>query len=62
MADEPTAALDSHTGQKVMELLCTLAKEERCTILMATHDSRTVDFADRTVLLEDGRIREGIMG
>jgi putative ABC transport system ATP-binding protein len=62
MADEPTAALDSHTGQKVMELLCTLAKEERCTILMATHDPRTVDFADRTVLLEDGRIREGIMG
>lgn len=54
MADEPTAALDSHSGHAVIELLRTLAKEEGCTVLIVTHDSRIVDVADRVVYLEDG--------
>jgi putative ABC transport system ATP-binding protein len=40
MADEPTASLDSHNGHAVMELLRQLAKEEGCTVLIVTHDSR----------------------
>lgn len=54
MADEPTAALDSHSGHAVIELLRRLAKEEGCTVLMVTHDPRIVDVADRVTYLEDG--------
>jgi putative ABC transport system ATP-binding protein len=54
MADEPTAALDSHSGHAVIELLRKLAKEEGCTVLMVTHDPRILDVADRILYLEDG--------
>lgn len=56
MADEPTAALDSHSGQAVTELLRKLAKEEGCTVLMVTHDPRIVNVADRIFHLEDGEL------
>lgn len=56
LADEPTAALDSHSGRLVIELLRSLAKDEGCTVLMVTHDPRIVDIADRVVDLEDGMI------
>ena len=58
MADEPTAALDSHSGHTVMELLRRLAKEGGCTVLMVTHDPRIVDVADRIAYLEDGMIEQ----
>ena len=57
MADEPTAALDSHSGHNVISLLRKLAKEEGCTVLMVTHDPRLVDVADRVAYLEDGVLR-----
>jgi putative ABC transport system ATP-binding protein len=57
MADEPTAALDSHSGHAVIELLRRLAKEEGCTVLMVTHDPRIVDVADRVTYLEDGVLK-----
>lgn len=57
MADEPTAALDSHSGHTVVELLRTLAKEAGKTVLMVTHDPRIVDLADRIAYLEDGLLR-----
>jgi putative ABC transport system ATP-binding protein len=56
MADEPTAALDSHRGRAIMELLRSLAKEEGCTVIMVTHDPRIIDIADRVVAVEDGEI------
>ena len=56
MADEPTAALDSQTGQAVIELLHQLAKEEGCTVLIVTHDPRITGYADRITYLEDGQI------
>nr|WP_232731841.1 ABC transporter ATP-binding protein [Oscillatoria sp. PCC 10802] len=56
MADEPTAALDSHSGHAVIELLRRLAKEGGSTVLMVTHDPRIVDVADRVLYLEDGEI------
>ena len=59
MADEPTAALDSQSGHKVIELLRRLAKEEGCTVLMVTHDPRIIDVADSVIYLEDGMIKEG---
>jgi putative ABC transport system ATP-binding protein len=57
MADEPTAALDSTSGHRVIELLRRLAKEEGCTVLMVTHDPRILDVADRVTYLEDGILK-----
>lgn len=57
MADEPTAALDSHSGHTVIELLHHLAKKMGCTVLIVTHDPRIVDMADRIVYLEDGMLK-----
>ncbi|NJL23660.1 MAG: ABC transporter ATP-binding protein, partial [Leptolyngbyaceae cyanobacterium SM1_3_5] len=59
LADEPTAALDSHSGHAVINLLRRLAKESHRTVLMVTHDPRIVDVADRVTYLEDGKIRPG---
>ncbi|MBW4442641.1 MAG: ABC transporter ATP-binding protein [Plectolyngbya sp. WJT66-NPBG17] len=54
MADEPTAALDSHNGHAVIELLRSLAKEKGRTVLIVTHDPRIADVADHITYLEDG--------
>jgi putative ABC transport system ATP-binding protein len=59
MADEPTAALDSHSGHAVINLLRNLAKEGNRTVLMVTHDPRIIDVADRVTYLEDGMLRAG---
>ncbi|NEN99523.1 MAG: ABC transporter ATP-binding protein, partial [Moorea sp. SIO3I7] len=57
MADEPTAALDSHSGHTVIELLRRLAKEKGCTVLMVTHDPRIIDVADQVSYMEDGMLK-----
>lgn len=59
LADEPTAALDSQSGQTVMELLTGLARERGRAVVVVTHDSRVLHYADRIVRVEDGRIAEG---
>ena len=56
LADEPTAALDSHVGRAVIELLRDLAHERGRAVVLVTHDSRILEFADRLVRIEDGRI------
>ena len=56
LADEPTAALDKKSGRDVVEIMQRLAKEQGCTILLVTHDSRILDIADRLVHMEDGRL------
>lgn len=56
LADEPTAALDSKSGRDVVEIMQRLAKQQGCTILLVTHDTRILDIADRIVHMEDGRL------
>ncbi|ESA37668.1 abc exporter atp-binding family [Leptolyngbya sp. Heron Island J] len=56
LADEPTAALDSKSGRDVVDIMQRLAKQQGCTILMVTHDTRVLDIADRIVHMEDGRL------
>ena len=56
LADEPTAALDSHSGRAVMDVLKTLAHERDRAVVIVTHDSRMLGYADRTIRMEDGRI------
>ncbi|MFV0348169.1 MAG: ABC transporter ATP-binding protein [Halodesulfovibrio sp.] len=59
LADEPTAALDSENGQKVMELMTTLCRTRGKAVVIVTHDQRIKRFASRVALIEDGRIKEG---
>lgn len=56
LADEPTAALDSKSGRDIVNLMQQLAKEQNCSILMVTHDSRILDISDRIIHIEDGRL------
>lgn len=56
LADEPTAALDSTSGKKVIELLRRLAHEHGRAVVMVTHDPRVLSYGDRIIHLEDGRI------
>ncbi len=56
ICDEPTAALDSENGTKVMEFLSHAARRpDRCAIVV-THDNRIFKYADRMTFMEDGRI------
>ncbi len=56
LADEPTASLDSHTGRNVMQQMSELAHRRGRAVVIVTHDSRVLDFADRIVRIEDGVI------
>ena len=56
LADEPTAALDTHSGHAVMDLLRDLARQRNRSVVIVTHDSRLLPYADRVIHIEDGRI------
>ncbi len=56
LADEPTASLDTENGQAIMLILSELAADLGRSVLVVTHDSRLMAFADRIVNIEDGRI------
>jgi putative ABC transport system ATP-binding protein len=58
LADEPTAALDSHSGKSVMEILKNLAAVHRRAVVVVTHDNRILEYGDRIVQMEDGWIRQ----
>jgi ABC-type lipoprotein export system ATPase subunit len=58
MADEPTGALDSKTGQTVMQMLRYFAKKRGKTVIVVTHDPNVASYADRMLLLRDGQIVE----
>ena len=56
VCDEPTAALDAHSGRTVMELRKQVAVQPGRALIVVTHDSRVFDFGDRIVTMSDGRI------
>ncbi len=56
LADEPTAALDKTNGRLVMDMLRDLAHRRGRAVGIVTHDSRVVEYADRIVHIEDGRV------
>jgi putative ABC transport system ATP-binding protein len=58
LADEPTASLDAQLGQQAMQLLRDLTVERQKTAIVVTHDARIEHFADRVLVLENGRLRE----
>jgi len=59
LADEPTANLDSHVGEQILNLFRDLAKRDNRGLLIVTHDPKVRQIADRVARIEDGRIVSG---
>jgi len=58
LADEPTGNLDAHTAEEIAALLATLARTRGTSVIVATHNEQLARACDRTLRLEDGRLRE----
>jgi putative ABC transport system ATP-binding protein len=56
VCDEPTAALDAHSGRTVMELLRKVALQPGRAVIVVTHDNRVLGFGDRIVTMSDGQV------
>jgi putative ABC transport system ATP-binding protein len=56
LADEPTANLDSRSGEQVIQLLHGITRSEGRTVIVVTHDHRVMPYIDRSVRIEDGRL------
>jgi len=60
LADEPTANLDSKTGEQILELMKKINREMQTTFIFSTHDAKIVNIADHVVRLQDGLVTENI--
>jgi len=56
LADEPTGALDTDTGNEIMELLSDLVEDRKITVVLVTHESHIADWSKRSILMRDGLI------
>ncbi len=56
LADEPTGALDSKASKNLLEIMSTMNRDMRTTILMVTHDAYSASYAGRVLFLKDGRV------
>lgn len=57
-ADEPTGALDSLNGERVMQLLTDAARSANVAVVLVTHEARVAAYSDRDVTVRDGRARD----
>jgi putative ABC transport system ATP-binding protein len=57
-ADEPTGALDSLNGERVMRMLTRAAREAHAAVVLVTHEARVAAYSDREVVVRDGRTRD----
>jgi len=60
LADEPTANLDSKTGEQILELMKKINREMQTTFIFSTHDAKIVNIADHVVRLQDGLVTENV--
>ena len=58
LADEPTANLDSETGNGLLEMMKKMNEERKVTFIFSTHDKMVMDYARRLILLRDGRLAD----
>ena len=58
LADEPTANLDSETGNGLLEMMKKMNEEKKVTFIFSTHDKMVMDYARRLILLRDGRLAD----
>jgi putative ABC transport system ATP-binding protein len=56
LADEPTGNLDTDTGDAVLDLLSTLQHQREIAMILVTHDTRVARYADRVLVMRDGRL------
>ncbi|MGW1728686.1 ABC transporter ATP-binding protein [Streptomyces sp. NPDC002306] len=56
-ADEPTGALDSINGERVMQLLTEAARSTRAAVVLVTHETRVAAYSDREIIVRDGKSR-----
>ncbi|WP_328536962.1 ABC transporter ATP-binding protein [Streptomyces sp. NBC_00344] len=57
-ADEPTGALDSLNGERVMELFTQAARSTNAAVVLVTHEARVAAYSDREIVVRDGRSRD----
>ncbi|MFD3560876.1 ABC transporter ATP-binding protein [Streptomyces sp. NPDC058686] len=57
-ADEPTGALDSLNGERVMELLTEAARGANAAVVLVTHETRVAAYSDREIVVRDGKSRD----
>ncbi|MDQ0958218.1 MULTISPECIES: ABC transporter ATP-binding protein [unclassified Streptomyces] len=57
-ADEPTGALDSANGERVMDLLTGAARSADAAVVLVTHEARVAAYSDREIVVRDGRARD----
>lgn len=57
-ADEPTGALDSLNGERVMQLLTDAARDTDAAVVLVTHEARVAAYSDREVVVRDGKARD----
>jgi putative ABC transport system ATP-binding protein len=57
-ADEPTGALDSLNGERVMELLTEAARTANAAVVLVTHEARVAAYSDREIVVRDGKSRD----
>jgi putative ABC transport system ATP-binding protein len=60
LADEPTGALDTRTGEEVMQILGDLVRTHGITVILVTHEAEVAAYADRLVRMRDGHIVEDV--
>lgn len=61
LCDEPTGALDSETGKRILKLLKETAKENKISLIIVTHNANLEKIADQVIRLKDGKIQSCLM-
>jgi putative ABC transport system ATP-binding protein len=58
LADEPTANLDSHTGEQIIALMRKMQHEQLVSFIFASHDPQLISHAEETFVIRDGKLME----
>ncbi|MFO7965715.1 MAG: ABC transporter ATP-binding protein [Desulfobacterales bacterium] len=58
LADEPTANLDSKTGRGLLDIMKRMNEKKNVTFIFSTHDQMVMDYAERIIMIRDGRVEE----
>ena len=61
LADEPTANLDSQTGESLLDMMKQMNREKGVTFIFSTHDKMVMEYAKRIVKVKDGQIDDDIV-